>query len=85
VQLICTEAHRLGMNVTGHVPQALTTAQGIEAGMDQINPSQLRLSNAACSWRGHESDGLQLHRLHRDNGTIEAGKRADLILVNETH
>jgi imidazolonepropionase-like amidohydrolase len=37
VRAIAEEAHRLGMTVTGHVPRALTTIQGIEAGMDQIN------------------------------------------------
>ena len=37
VKAIADEAHRLGMTVTGHVPQALTTRAGIEAGMDQIN------------------------------------------------
>ena len=37
VKAIAAEAHRLGMTVTGHVPQALTTMAGIEAGMDQIN------------------------------------------------
>jgi imidazolonepropionase-like amidohydrolase len=37
VSAIAAEAHRVGMTVTGHVPQALTTKAGIEAGMDQIN------------------------------------------------
>ncbi|MDR3698518.1 MAG: amidohydrolase family protein [Candidatus Sulfopaludibacter sp.] len=37
VKAIAAEAHRLGMTVTGHVPRALNTVQGIEAGMDQIN------------------------------------------------
>lgn len=37
VRTAASEAHRLGMSVTGHVPQALTTQEGIEAGMDQIN------------------------------------------------
>ncbi len=37
VKAIADEAHKLGMTVTGHVPQALTTRAGIEAGMDQIN------------------------------------------------
>ena len=37
VKAITAEAHRLGMTVTGHVPQSLTTIQGVEAGMDQIN------------------------------------------------
>jgi imidazolonepropionase-like amidohydrolase len=37
VRAIAAEAHRLGMTVTGHVPQALNAFQGVEAGMDQIN------------------------------------------------
>lgn len=34
---ITTEAHRLGMTVTGHVPDAVNALQGIALGMDQIN------------------------------------------------
>jgi imidazolonepropionase-like amidohydrolase len=37
VRAIADEAHRLGMTVTGHVPRSLTTFEGVEAGMDQIN------------------------------------------------
>jgi imidazolonepropionase-like amidohydrolase len=37
ITAIAAEAHRLGMTVTGHVPQALNAFQGVEAGMDQIN------------------------------------------------
>ena len=37
VRAIAAEAHRLGMTVTGHVPQALNAYEGVEAGMDQIN------------------------------------------------
>ena len=37
VKAIAGEAHRVGMTVTGHVPQALNAFQGVEAGMDQIN------------------------------------------------
>ena len=37
VKAIADEAHRLGMRVSGHVPQALTTSAGVEAGMDEIN------------------------------------------------
>lgn len=40
IRAISTEAHRLGMTVTGHVPQAVTTFEGIEAGMDQLNHLQ---------------------------------------------
>jgi hypothetical protein len=40
IAAIAAEAHKLGMTVTGHVPQAVTTRQGVEAGMDQINHLQ---------------------------------------------
>ncbi len=47
VRAIADEAHRLGMTVTGHVPRALTTMEGVEAGMDQIN----HLNYAASAMR----------------------------------
>ncbi len=31
------EAHKLGMTVTGHIPEGVTTREAIEAGQDQIN------------------------------------------------
>ena len=34
---VADEAHRLGMTVTGHVPEGLNAYQAIEAGQDQIN------------------------------------------------
>src|SRR5580693_8992237 len=34
---VATEAHRLGMTVTGHIPEGLTAYQAIDAGQDQIN------------------------------------------------
>jgi imidazolonepropionase-like amidohydrolase len=37
VKIIADEAHRLGMTVTGHVPEGLTGYQVIAAGQDQIN------------------------------------------------
>lgn len=37
IQAVGAEAHRLGMSVTGHVPQSVTTFQGVESGMDMIN------------------------------------------------
>jgi imidazolonepropionase-like amidohydrolase len=36
VEVICAEAHRLGMTVTGHVPNGMTIDQAAAAGMDQI-------------------------------------------------
>jgi imidazolonepropionase-like amidohydrolase len=37
VKAVCAEAHRLGMTVTGHIPEGMNGYQGIEDGMDQVN------------------------------------------------
>ncbi len=37
LRAITAEAHRMGMTVTGHVPDGMTARQAVEAGMDQIN------------------------------------------------
>jgi len=37
IKAVADEAHRLGMTVTGHIPNGLTAYQAIEAGQDQIN------------------------------------------------
>ena len=37
IRAITAEAHRLGMTVTGHVPQVFNAYEGVEAGMEQIN------------------------------------------------
>src|SRR5262249_209079 len=37
VPVVTAEAHRLGMTVTGHVPQGMNARQFVEAGADQIN------------------------------------------------
>jgi imidazolonepropionase-like amidohydrolase len=40
VPVITAEAHRLGLLVTGHVPNGMTTVQAVEAGMDIIDHIQ---------------------------------------------
>jgi imidazolonepropionase-like amidohydrolase len=40
LRAITAEAHRLGMTVTGHVPEGMTAFTAIDAGMDQINHAQ---------------------------------------------
>jgi hypothetical protein len=37
VKAICAEAHKLGMSVTGHVPDGMNAYEGVEDGMDMIN------------------------------------------------
>ncbi len=40
VKAITTEAHRLGLTVTGHIPQNMSTQAAIDSGMDQVNHVQ---------------------------------------------
>ncbi|MGH9704946.1 MAG: amidohydrolase family protein, partial [Candidatus Acidiferrales bacterium] len=40
IAAVATDAHRLGMTVTGHIPIGLNLFQGVEAGMDQVNHVQ---------------------------------------------
>lgn len=37
LEVVTGEAHKLGMTVTGHIPEGLTAFDGVAAGMDQIN------------------------------------------------
>jgi imidazolonepropionase-like amidohydrolase len=40
VRTITDEAHKLGLTVTGHIPQGMTTKAGIDSGMDMVNHIQ---------------------------------------------
>lgn len=40
VRAVADEAHRLGMTVTGHIPNGMTLQDGLDAGMDQVNHIQ---------------------------------------------
>jgi imidazolonepropionase-like amidohydrolase len=44
VAALTHEAHRVGMTVTGHVPEGMTLYQAVDAGMDQINHIQYVLA-----------------------------------------
>lgn len=37
LKAITAEAHRVGMTVTGHIPEGMTAVEGVEDGMDMIN------------------------------------------------
>jgi imidazolonepropionase-like amidohydrolase len=37
VKAVCTDAHKLGMTVTGHIPEGMNAYDGVNDGMDQIN------------------------------------------------
>jgi imidazolonepropionase-like amidohydrolase len=40
VKAICDEAHRLGLTVTGHIPEGMNLIQGVDSGMDMVNHIQ---------------------------------------------
>jgi imidazolonepropionase-like amidohydrolase len=40
VKAICDEAHRLGLPVTGHIPNGMTLQQGVDSGMNMVNHIQ---------------------------------------------
>jgi len=40
LRAVATEAHRLGMTLTGHVPEGMNAFAAIDAGLDQINHAQ---------------------------------------------
>ena len=40
VKVICDEAHRQGLSVTGHIPRGMKLSDGIDSGIDQVNHMQ---------------------------------------------
>jgi len=40
VKAICEEAHRLGLTVTGHIPEGMNLQQGVDSGMNMVNHIQ---------------------------------------------
>ena len=59
IKAISAEAHRLGMTVTGHVPQAVNTFEGVEDGMDQIN--HLNYVSRMFSAPGHTNEPIDVN------------------------
>ncbi|HXY09298.1 MAG TPA: amidohydrolase family protein [Terriglobales bacterium] len=70
LKVIIAEAHRLGMTVTGHVPEGLNAYQVVEAGQDQINHVQ------------YVADIMHAP-LSPDSGTVASGWRQRAQLVPE--
>jgi imidazolonepropionase-like amidohydrolase len=86
VPVITAEAHRLGMTVTGHVPNGMNAFEAVAAGMDQINHltyvARVLLPENARNARGAafraavakidpESDEMkQALRFFKEHGTV---------------
>ena len=74
VTAICREAHRLGMTVTGHIPEGMNAYDGVNDGMDQINPLQYIYPLM------YDSDSLARKRAPIDTGSA-AAHRIEAFLV----
>ncbi len=84
LKIVADEAHRLGMTVTGHVPEGLNAYQAIEAGQDQINHIELhRRHHARAASRRQQPHGpLQSHGQYRSR--FAEAKKA-LAFLKEHH
>jgi imidazolonepropionase-like amidohydrolase len=63
VEAICAEAHRLGMTVTGHVPNGMTIEQAAAAGMDHI-------AHLAIRGEAGSDDVTKTIAFLKDRGTV---------------
>jgi imidazolonepropionase-like amidohydrolase len=74
LKVICQEAHRQGLTVTGHIPEGMTIQQGIEDGMDMVNHVQYVYSvmkmNKDRSVDVNDSANRQVIRFIREHGTV---------------
>ena len=74
VKAICDEAHRLGLTVTGHIPEGMTLQQGIDSGMDMINHIQyvyqVMKRNKDRSVDLTDSTNQEVLRFIKEHGTV---------------
>ena len=81
LKVITAEAHRLGMTVTGHVPEGMNAIQAVEAGMDQLNHlnyvasgfvpgSGQRHGEPPLAIDLNSTESLAALRLFRERGTV---------------
>jgi imidazolonepropionase-like amidohydrolase len=74
VKAICDEAHRLGLTVTGHIPQGMDLEAGVDSGMDMVNhiqyipPILARNADKTINWDDPKTaEGLEFIKEH---GTV---------------
>lgn len=87
VPIITAEAHRLGMTVTGHVPEGMTSIQAVEDGYDGINHLHYVANDLLHLERGKPLPPLDLKTpdatrqlaVYRDHHTVID----DTIVLNE--
>ena len=74
VKAICDEAHRLGLTVTGHIPEGMDLEAGVDSGMDMVNhiqyvpPILARNADKTINWDDPKTEqGLEFIKEH---GTV---------------
>ncbi len=78
------EAHKLGMTVTGHIPQGITTRQAIEAGQDQVNHISYIMDMMVPNLRanGKRADWMKAYsEVDLDSDTV----KKEIAFLNEHH
>jgi len=56
VKAICQEAHRLGLTVTGHIPDGMNIIQGIDSGMDMVNHIEYVIAKMKINFKDQTID-----------------------------
>jgi imidazolonepropionase-like amidohydrolase len=75
VKAICDEAHRVGLSVTGHIPNGMNLFQGVDSGMDMVNHIEyvadvLKASGANFSIDFADPQNVKALRFMKDHHTV---------------
>jgi imidazolonepropionase-like amidohydrolase len=74
VKAICNEAHKLGLTVTGHIPNGMTLISGVDSGMNMVNHVQYVYSimkkNKDRSVNFEDSVSVAAIRFIKDHNTV---------------
>jgi imidazolonepropionase-like amidohydrolase len=74
ISVVATEAHRLGMQVTGHIPTGADALRGVRDGMDQINHvgfvTRVMRPDGVADLRPDSAEARETVRLFLDHHTV---------------
>jgi imidazolonepropionase-like amidohydrolase len=75
LKVICDEAHRLGMTVTGHIPMGMNLIQAVDSGMDMVNHLQyvlavMKKNKSGDSYDLADSANKAVFKFIRDHHTV---------------
>ena len=75
LKIICDEAHRLGLSVTGHIPIGMNLEQAVDSGMNMVNHVQyvysiMKRNNATGAIDFSDSANLAVMKFLRDHHVV---------------